>query len=212
MSNMDWDKFNEQLGGLLSQAQEAIQTFMERCAELDQVVQPELRGLTGIFTVSGPRLTDEQVSELMDMMPSMIKVQFMESVKRSTLERISRVLQEASPFLIVQMALLVNAEESRADLRLACAGTPPEDESVWDTVKDILEDDPFVRTWSCQMNEKILWKSAPLHGESQTEAPKTNREKVISDDDVIDLKAALGKSQTVEEFMEQMFGPKDEDS
>lgn len=209
MSNMDWDKFNEQLGGLLNQAQEAIQTFMERCAELDQVVKPELRGLTGIFTVSGPRLTDEQVAELMDMVPSMVKVQFLESVKRSTLERISETLSHASPFLIVQMALLVNAEENRADLRLACAGTPPEDETVWDTVKDILEDDPFVRSWSCQMNEKVLWESAPLHGETQTKAA---RDTAISDDDVIDLKAALGKSQSVEEFMEQMFGSKDEDS
>lgn len=209
---MDWDNFDEQLGGLLNQAQEAMDTFVKRCNELDQLVQPQIIEHRPMMLVSGPRLTDEQVNELLEMVPrKLIKIQFTESVRRSTLEGISDKLKQASPYLITQIGLIMKEEADGAELKIHCVGTPPEGESVWRDIGELLKNDSFIDSWSCQVNEKVLWEDAPVEDvtPATSSRPQTDRP-AINDDDVIDLKAALGKSQTVEEFMDQMFGEKDD--
>jgi hypothetical protein len=216
---MDWNDLNSKFDGLMDEVQEAIKEMIERCAEYDQIVQPD--PVSRCLVVRGPRLEPDQVAEIKELLPPNVPVQFFEGMKASTIQNVTNVLQKASPHDILQIMQTVSPEGA-STLSIVVTGTPLDD-AIWDTVRNILEQDSYVDMWYIQMNERVIVNNEPLRGEETAEEPKsrpaskpqtgrtvqTGRNKSIDKDDVVDLKIALGKTKTVEEAMNELFGGSD---
>lgn len=215
---MDWNDINRRLDDLGRDMSEAMQEMVERCAEYDQLVQPD--PVQRCLVVRGPRLTPDQVTEIKEMLPPQVPVRFFEGMKLSTITGVTELLQEKSPHMILQVFQTVTPAGISC-LNIQVTGTPLDDD-IWDTIRDILKEDSYVDIWTCYMNERAVVENERVHGEGpvpsdvpeprpiQTETG-AGRDKVINDDDVVDLKIALGKTKTVEEAMDELFGGKDKD-
>lgn len=217
-ANNDFDRFFQ---GMLEAAAKVMKPFLETMQEHDLLLQPHPQ--QPAFVAIGPRLTDEEQTELRETLTGTplqgIPIYFVLGPKKSTLDGIMSTLNEASQYHQSRIGMVPpEGGDQPEELRIDLLGKEPVDET-WSKIHGILAKDSFIKRWSVRVNGDIKFESSEIQHETSNKAsktviepksPKPLREKVIQDDDITDVKISLGKANTVEDFIQEMFPGGDE--
>jgi hypothetical protein len=162
-------------------------------------IPPKPEPLYNIYMPKRPSATIQ--AQIEEVIPKSVKVEFIEGIKPATLNDLRFAMQENG----------IGVAEARSKDRhyIISAGTLPgraveEYDGLWARVNQILLDDGYLDTWEISCGDMKIFcnKRVILDGIKNSKIRDIN----ILDEDITDLKIALGIKQDVNDFIAMLEG------
>ncbi len=152
------------------------------------------------LVIRGPEKPDEKTkNKVSTIIPDGVPVEYKIEAKTSTLA----LLQSA----LMRYGVTGRFNSKNRIFKIEVSGIN-KDHAVWNFINTALEDDGFYKKWIVTIDgqEAYTYDVEKIKEMKKVadEVKNNKRDKVISDDDVTNLKISLGKTETVDDFLKSL--------
>jgi len=174
--------------------------FNPRLLEIFQETNTDLSSVMGDLYCFSPReLSERNKDEIREYLKDQGNVTFIVGLKPTVIEVVKMLLSTLGT-----VTFFPDISEKSRHLTLSISGQilNPTPDEVWSKINYILEKDQYLESWDVKVNGETVFTIRPgLDKEVQS---NIKRERVITSDDVMDLKIALGRYESVDDFINSL--------
>lgn len=163
---------------------------IEKCKALN--VEPSWNNQKIVFR-SAETLDLQTKTDLSSLLPAGMTCKFQVGPKEVTIKSLNQIIAgvpaEGDP-------IHTDKENRKIIVELRAV---PQDHPLWEKINEILNSDGFFKSWEFKTADKDIEINPHIRGEIEKNVQA--RERILTDDDLMNLKISLGKVNTVEDFL-----------
>lgn len=170
---------------------------------MDEIINPELLQIClsnrveiavitdTVYFVSAHEMEQGFKEKCRELVPDKLKVDFRVNIKPSTGQMIANTISKLGA---MQSAPDIQGKHLNVRIvgRVLIDPAP-----VWEKINDLIKNDGFFDSWTIILNDETVHEYRPVY----EEIARNKRERVISSDDITNLRISLGRAETVEDFI-----------